>query len=283
LLGVNRQVYYRSIKSTQYKQAVAQNVIVLVREIRMIMPRLGGRKLYYMLRNELSLLKVGRDKLFRILRANHMLIVPKRSYHITTDSHHRFRKHRNLISKIEIEKPESVWVSDITYVGTRANPSYLALITDAYSKKVVGYDVSKSLSMEGSLRALEMAVVNRKNKGQALIHHSDRGLQYCSNEYQKILKQNEIMPSMTEKYDPYENAIAERINGVLKQEFGIARKIKDFEVKKELIKSAIKIYNTKRPHLSNHMLTPMQMHSQKKLKRKQYKIKNLNNDTIVQV
>ena len=124
----------------------------------MVMPRLGGRKLYYMLKNELLLLKVGRDKLFRILRANHMLIVPKRRYHITTDSHHRFRKHRNLISTIEIEKPESVWVSDITYVGTRENPSYLALITDAYSKKVVGYDVSKSLSMEGSLRALEMAV-----------------------------------------------------------------------------------------------------------------------------
>ena len=249
----------------------------------MIMPRLGGRKLYYMLNDELLLLKVGRDKLFRILRANHMLIVPKKSYHITTDSHHRFRKHRNLISTIEIEKPESVWVSDITYVGTRENPSYLALITDAYSKKVVGYDVSKSLSMEGSLRALEMAVVNRKHKGQSLIHHSDRGLQYCSNNYQKLLKYNEISPSMKEKYDPYENAIAERINGILKQEFGIARKIKDFKVKKKLIKNAINIYNTKRPHLSNHMLTPIQIHQQNKLKRKQYKTKNLNNDLIVQV
>ena len=249
----------------------------------MVMPRIGGRKLYYMLKNEMLFLKVGRDKLFRILKANHMMIVPKKSYHITTDSHHRFRKHRNLISKFEIEKPESVWVSDITYVGTRENPSYLALITDAYSKKVVGYDVSKSLSMEGSLRALEMAVVNRKHKGQSLIHHSDRGLQYCSNDYQKLLKHNNIRSSMTEKYDPYENAIAERINGILKQEFGIARKIKDFKVKKKLIKNAINIYNTKRPHLSNHMLTPIQMHEQNKLKRKQYKIKNLNNDLIVQV
>jgi putative transposase len=273
LLGVNRQVYYRSKKSRLYKQSVAQKVIVLVREIRMVMPRLGGRKLYYMLKNEMFILKVGRDKLFRILRANHMLIVPKKSYHITTDSHHRFRKHRNLVSTIEIEKPESVWVSDITYVGTRENPSYLALITDAYSKKVVGYDVSKSLSMEGSLRALEMAVKNRKHKGQSLIHHSDRGLQYCSNDYQKLLKHNEISPSMTEKYDPYENAIAERINGILKQEFGIARKIKDFKVKKKLIKNAINIYNTKRPHFSNHMLTPIQMHEQNKLKRKQYKTK----------
>ena len=102
------------------------------------MPKLGGRKLYYLLKDELSILKVGRDKLFRILRANHMLIKPKKRYHITTDSHHRFRKHKNLVSTLEIEKPESVWVSDITYVGTRTNPSYLALITDAYSKKIVG-------------------------------------------------------------------------------------------------------------------------------------------------
>lgn len=249
----------------------------------MLMPRLGGRKLYFLLKDKLTLLKVGRDKLFRILRANHMFIVPKKSYHITTDSHHRFRKHKNLISTVEIEEPESVWVSDITYVGTRANPSYLALITDAYSKKIVGYDVSKSLAMEGSLKALEMAMTSRKHKENSLIHHSDRGLQYCSNEYQKLLKQNGIKPSMTEKYDPYENAIAERINGILKQEFGVAQKIKDFKVKKKLVKNAIEIYNTKRPHLSNEMLTPKQMHEQKKLKRKQYKSKKLNYDIIVQL
>ena len=163
-----------------------------MRDIRILMPRLGGKKLYFLLKEKLMLLKVGRDKLFRILRANHMLIVPKKSYHITTDSHHRFRKHKNIVSTINIEEPEAVWVSDITYVGTRANPSYLALITDAYSKKIVGYDVSKSLAMEGSLRALEMAVTSRRNKENSLIHHSDRGLQYCSNEYQKLLKQNGI-------------------------------------------------------------------------------------------
>jgi transposase InsO family protein len=248
------------------------------------MPKLGGEKIYYIIKNESFTLRLGRDKLFRILRASHMLITPKRSYHVTTNSHHRFRKYRNLISTIEIKKPDSVWVSDITYVGTRVNPSYLALNTDAYSKKVVGYDVSKSLSTDGSLRALEGAVKNRKHKEQSLIHHSDRGLQYCSNDYQRLLKHNEISPSMTEKYDPYQNAIAERINGILKQEFGIARKIKDFKVKKKLIKNTINIYNTKRPHFSNHMLTLIQMHKQNKLKRKQYKTKkNLNNDIIVQV
>ncbi len=283
MLGVNRQVYYRFIKSKLHKQTVAQKVIVLVRDIRLIMPRLGGKKLYFLLKDKLSLLKVGRDKLFRILRANHMLIIPKRNYHITTDSHHRFRKHKNLVSTMDIEEPESVWVSDITYLGTRTSPSYLALITDAYSKKIVGYDVSKSLSMDGSLRALEMAVNNRKYKENPLIHHSDRGLQYCSNEYQRLLEKNEIKPSMTEKYDPYENAIAERINGILKQEFGIAQKIKDFKVKKKLVKNAIEIYNNIRPHLSNQMLTPIQMHAQKKLRPKQYKSKKLNNDVIVQL
>ena len=212
-----------------------------------------------------------------------MLIEPKRRYHITTDSHHRFRKHKNLVSTLEIETPDAVWVSDITYVGNRTNPSYLALVTDAYSKKIVGYNVSRSLSVDGSLKALKMAMANRKVRSYSLIHHSDRGLQYCSNDYQKLLKDNRIRPSMTEKYDPYENAIAERINGILKQEFDVARKIKDFNIKEKLIQDAIKIYNTVRPHLSNHMLTPVQMHNQNKLKRKQYKSKKLNNNMIVQL
>ena len=254
-----------------------------MREIRMIMPRLGGKKLYYLLKEQLMVLNVGRDKLFRILRANHMLIEPRKRYHITTDSHHRFRKHKNLVSTIEIEKPDAVWVSDITYVGTRTNPYYLALNTDAYSKKIVGYDVSKSLCVEGSLKALEMALSNRIDDKNTLIHHSDRGLQYCSNDYQKLLNKNNINPSMTEKYDPYENAIAERVNGILKQEFGIAKKIMDFGLKKKLISNAIEIYNHKRPHLSNHMLTPMQMHKQSKLKRKQYKSRKLSNDVIAQL
>ena len=236
-----------------------------------------------MLRVELSKINVGRDKLFKILKANHMLITPKKSYHITTDSHHRFRKHKNRVSKIEFERPEQVWVSDITYTGNRKNPSYLALITDAYSKKIMGYDVSDSLEVGGSLRALEMALKKRSYKNQPLIHHSDRGLQYCSNEYQQILKDKLVSTSMTEKYDPYENAIAERVNGVLKQEFAIAAYDTDLTTKKMIIKDAIKLYNSLRPHLSNHMLTPNNMHKQQKLKRKQYKIKKLNNDVIVQL
>ena len=252
-------------------------------DVRRTMPKLGCRNLYYLLQEKLSKLKVGRDKLFRILDANHMLIKPKRSYHTTTNSHHRFRKHKNLISSKQIVKPETVWVSDITYVGNRTNPSYLALITDAYSMKIVGYNVSDSLAVQGSLEALEMALKNRSFKDEPLIHHSDRGLQYCSNEYQQLMSNQNVTPSMTEKYDPYENAIAERINGILKQEFDIARNIKSLDLKKQLIKDAISIYNNKRPHISNHMLTPCQMHNQNKIKRKEYKSKKLNNDIIVQL
>ena len=247
------------------------------------MPRLGTRKLYHMLKVELSKINVGRDKLFKILKANHMLILPKKNYHITTDSHHRFRKHKNIISGLEYERPEQVWVSDITYTGNRKNPSYLALVTDAYSKKIMGYDVSNSLEMEGALRALEMAFKNRSYSKTPLIHHSDRGLQYCSNEYQKALKDNNLSTSMTEKYDPYENAIAERVNGILKQEFFIADYDTDIVTKQILVRDAINLYNSVRPHLSNHMLTPNKMHAQEKLKRKQYKTKNLNNDVIVQI
>lgn len=241
------------------------------------MPKIGTRKLYYLLESKLKELQVGRDKLFRILKANNLLIIPKRKYHVTTNSHHRFRKHKNEIKTLDFDKPEQVWVSDITYVGTRENPSYLALITDAYSKKIMGYDVSNSLNVKGSLRALEMAISNRKYKKEPVIHHSDRGLQYCSNEYQKILSRNDILPSMTEKYDPYENAIAERINGILKQEFDIDKHNIELDLKKKLIKNAVDIYNDCRPHLSNHMLTPNQMHEQNKIKRKQYKIKKGSN------
>ncbi|WP_417445167.1 IS3 family transposase [Joostella sp.] len=280
---MDRQVYYRSIKSRSYKQSIAKQVIALVRGVRNVMPKLSARKLYHILKQELTDLKVGRDKLFRILKANHLLITPKKSYHITTDSHHRFRKHRNILSNVDIIRPEQIWVGDITYVGNRSKPSYLALITDAYSKKIMDYNVSNTLAVDGSLEALDMALKNRVNNEEPLIHHSDRGLQYCSNEYQQLLIKNNIKASMTEKYDPYENAIAERINGILKQEFNIAKSINDVQVKKKLIKNAIQVYNNQRPHLSNHMLTPQQMHQQNKLIRIQYKSKKLNDASIVKL
>ena len=274
LFGIDRQVYYRKIKRRIIKQDKAQLVVKMVLEIRTQMPRIGAKKLYYLLGNDLKTLKIGRDKFIDILRANHLLILPKRSYHITTNSHHRFRKYKNQLLDLQITQPEQVWVSDITYIGKREKPCYLSLITDAYSKKIVGYNLSDNLNTESSLAALILAVKHRKNKEIPLIHHSDRGLQYCSNEYQKILHKNDIQPSMTQNSDPYENAVAERINGILKQEFYIDKYNKDLPIMKQIIKETIEIYNEKRPHLSNHMLTPNQMHQQNKLIIKTYKTKN---------
>jgi transposase InsO family protein len=274
LFGIDRQVYYRKIKCRIIKQDKAQLVVKMVLEIRTQMPRIGSKKLYYLLNKDLQTLKIGRDKFIDILRANHLLILPKRSYHITTNSHHRFRKYKNQLLDLQINKPEQVWVSDITYIGKREKPCYLSLITDAYSKKIMGYNVSNNLNTESSLVALRLAIKQRKNKEMPLIHHSDRGLQYCANEYQKILTKNEIQPSMTQNSDPYENAVAERINGILKQEFYIDKYNKDLLIMKQIIKETIAIYNEKRPHLSNNMLTPNQMHQQSKIQMKTYKTKN---------
>jgi len=238
------------------------------------MPKIGTRKLYYLLQEDLSDLSVGRDKLFKILKANHLLIKPSRSYHITTNSYHRFRKHKNIIEKLNIERPEQVWVADITYVGNRQNPIYLALITDAYSKKIVGYDISASLDASGCVRALKSAIKSRDYIRSKLIHHSDRGLQYCSNEYQKILKNSNIKTSMTESYDPYANAIAERVNGILKSEFLDYYGYKlPLELMKKVVDESIKIYNQNRPHYSCYMKTPNQMHNQNDIKIRTYKSK----------
>jgi putative transposase len=274
LFGIDRQVYYRKIKRRIIKQDKAQLVVNMVLEIRIQMPRIGSKKLYYLLGEDLKTLKIGRDKFIDILRANHLLIVPKRSYHITTNSHHRFRKYKNQLLDLQINQPEQVWVSDITYIGKREKPCYLSLITDAYSKKIVGYNVADNLNTQSSLVALKLAIKQRKNTGMPLIHHSDRGLQYCANEYQKLLGNNDIQPSMTQNSDPYENAVAERINGILKQEFSIDKYNKDLPIMKQIIKETVIIYNEKRPHLSNHMLTPNQMHEQSKLIMKTYKTKN---------
>ena len=274
MFGINRQIYYRSTKRSRTSKNKAEQVVELVENIRMKMPRIGGRKLYFMLNEPLKTLKIGRDKFFNILKANHLLITPKRSYHITTNSHHRFRKHKNLVLDYQITKPNQVWVADITYIGNRKNPSYLSLITDAYSKKIVGHYVAENLTTEGSLLALKKAINTTELKELSLIHHSDRGLQYCSDEYQKILEKNNISCSMTQNSDPYENAVAERINGILKQEFNIDKFDVETKIKRKIVEESIEIYNELRPHFSNHYLTPNQMHKQEKLKIKTYKNKN---------
>lgn len=249
-------------------------VVEKVQKVRLCMSELGTRKLYHKLYEDLRGLGVGRDRLFAIMKANHMQILPKRQYHVTTDSHHRFHKHKNLVENLEVDRPEQVWVSDITYIGKQDNPMYLSLVTDAYSKKIMGFNVSTSLHAEGAVKALKQAIKKRVYQSQPLIHHSDRGLQYCCEAYQKVLTDNDIVCSMTEKYDPYQNATAERVNGILKQEFIKGILLHDVSLMGRLVQQAIAIYNQERPHYSCHMNTPEFMHTQQKIIIKTYKKKN---------
>ncbi len=246
-------------------------MLSIVQDVRLHLPRLGAKKLYYMRQKEFQALGVGRDKLFSILGANGLLISPKRSYRKTTNSHHRFRKHKNLIVDMPITRPEQLWVSDITYLGGRDKNCYLALVTDAYSKQIMGFDVSNSLATDGCLRALRMANRNRIYRTEELIHHSDRGLQYCSDAYQKLLKQKNMKCSMTESYDPYANAVAERVNGILKQEFLLEEYDVDIQTMKKIVAQAVEAYNTMRPHYSTFMLTPKQAHQQHDVEIRTYK------------
>jgi putative transposase len=276
LFGADRQVYYRSINSERNRQQTATDVVAMVEQVRMRMPRLGTRKLYYLLEEKLRPLGVGRDRLFAIMKANNLQIVPKRQYHITTDSHHRFRKHKNLIESLEINRPEQVWVSDITYIGIRASPMYLSLVTDAYSKRIMGFNVSKSLDASGAVSAMRQALKKRAYPKERLNHHSDRGLQYCCDAYQELLGKHKVACSMTETYDPYQNAVAERINGILKHEFILGITTCDLKLMQKLIDQSVYIYNQERPHLSCFMKTPNAMHKQKTIKIKNYKNKIAN-------
>jgi transposase InsO family protein len=223
------------------------------------MPRIGTRKLYHLLDGELS---IGRDKLFSILRANQMLVKPLRSYTKTTMSKHWLHKHPNLLKNMLIQRPEQVYVSDITYIKSRQRTHYLSLITDAFSRKIVGYHLSDDLSSESVVKALKMAVRTR-NRDIPLVHHSDRGLQYCSTVYQQVLEKHNIKPSMTDGYDCYQNALAERVNGILKQEFLFFR-CNNYQDLNRLIKQSIQIYNNRRPHWALKMKTPNFIHQKQK-------------------
>jgi transposase InsO family protein len=208
------------------------------------------------------------------LMKEHLLLVPKRKvYYKTTRSRKRFREYPNLIKELDITKPEQVWVSDVTYIKVAHRHYYLHLITDAYSKKIVGFKLSDNISAESSLNALKMAFSRRLYSDTPLIHHSDRGSNYYSDLYLGYLKENQIGISMTEQSDPYENAIAERVNGILKHEFGIGEGFTDYKMAKKEIKNAIFLYNTRRPHLSCEMNTPEKAHINGRYELKSWKKK----------
>lgn len=203
-------------------------------------------------------MKIGRDKLFALLKAEHLLVRRKRSYTKTTMSKHWLRKHPNLLPSTIATGVEQVWVSDITYIQTKTSHAYLALITDAYSRKIVGYSLNEDLRTEGIAMALKMAIKTRKTNTR-LIHHSDRGIQYCSALYQQKLHKAGIIPSMTDGYDCYQNALAERINGIIKEEFLITKANNINELVK-IVRQSIQLYNQRRPHMSLNMLTPETVH-----------------------
>jgi putative transposase len=239
--------------------------------IRSELPRLGVRKLHILLKQTSCAPSLGRDRLFALLREEDLLVKTKRRYTRTTNSKHWMRKYANKTKELQLQRPEQLWVADITYISLKDSFMYLHLITDAYSKMIMGYQLSRDLSADSSLQALKMALQKRKHPDQSLIHHSDRGLQYCSNAYTTMLQKNSIDISMTEQSSPYENAVAERVNGILKDEFGLDDIFENIKQADKQVRQSIDLYNEKRPHLSNHMLTPVQMHSQRVLKPKSWK------------
>jgi len=264
--------FYKHINKKKVSSNEDAFVLGEVNKVRQLMPRIGTRKLHHILNPLLKSegLKYGRDKLFDLLRKEIMLVPRRTNYLTTTRSYKRFKKHPNRIADLEIRRPEQVWVSDITYIRTKDGFQYLTLITDAYSKKIMGYKLSDNMRTENNVAALEMALRNRKYPKRKLIHHSDRGFQYCADEYIKKLGQHKIKVSMTTKYDPYENAVAERVNGILKQEFLISDKRIPKEEAYYIIKQSIETYNNLRPHYSCEYLTPAQAHRGRKFKMKTY-------------
>jgi len=262
LFGVHRDAHYKYLKRFNKKQQEHQKILDLVRRERSVQPRVGTRKLIKAIKTPLENqgIKLGRDALFNLLRDQSMLIRRKKPNHKTTDSFHRFYKYNNLIKDLKIVRPNQVWVSDITYIRTVKGFCYLALITDLYSRKIIGYDISDSLGLKGCLRALQKAQRQSRIKA-GTIHHSDRGIQYCSNQYVKELKKKNMRISMTEENHCYENAVAERVNGILKSEFYLDECFTNLDHAKRAVKNAIKIYNHKRMHLSLNFKTPEMVHN----------------------
>lgn len=255
--GMHRDAFYKVKTRTQRRATVAAQVLELVKGERVEQPRVGTRKLHEALRVgfENAGLKVGRDKLFGILREQDMLVRRKRASCRTTDSYHRFHKYKNLVKGMEVTAPNQVWVSDITYIRTVNGFCYLALITDMYSRKIVGYDISNSLELAGCVRALKLALKHAR-PAAGLVHHSDRGIQYCSNHYVQELIRRNVRISMTEENHCYENAIAERVNGILKDEFYLDQCFFSLKHAALATKNAIDIYNNKRLHVSLGYKTP---------------------------
>ena len=263
MLGLSKQAYYKRNQGGEQEQLETQIILEMIKKVRHRMPRLGTRKLLHKLQPQLTLagIEMGRDSFFDFLRLHGLLIKTRKRYCVTTFSAHWLHKYDNLLPGFEITAINQVWVSDITYLETDEGFLYLYLITDAYSRKIIGYTLSDNLKAASAVVALKMAIRHSGN-GENIIHHSDRGIQYCSEEYTAILKKERMKISMSEPKSPTQNAIAERVNGILKTEL-ISSSYEDIDKASVSIGRAIIIYNFKRRHSSLNYQIPHEVHLQK--------------------
>lgn len=260
--GITRQGYAQHCTRKEGRAAASLVVVGEVQRIRAELPWTGGRKLWKGLGERFVALglKIGRNRLFSILRTYGLLIKRRRQYARTTNSRHGFAIARNELAGLQLSRPNQAWVSDITYLRTRNGFVYASLITDAYSRKIIGYDVSASLSIEGSLRALQQAL-RQCSTTEGVLHHSDRGVQYCSTAYRQALARRGVIASMAAVGNPYENAIAERVNGIMKQEFGLDGLLPTLRAARKALKQAVGLYNTRRLHQSLDYCVPAAIHA----------------------
>jgi transposase InsO family protein len=263
--GITRQAYYQnSWKAIDI--SIEENLILKeVGKIRKYHKRMGTRKLYEKLQPIMleHQIKMGRDALFNLLSANHLLVRKRKRRVKTTQSFHWLRKYPNLIKNLVPTSPNHLWVSDITYWKINNNFVYISFITDAYSHKIVGYHVAETLESVETIQALKMALSDFFEKSEShfqLVHHSDRGVQYCQHEYVKLLQNNNIKISMTESGDPLENAVAERVNGIIKEEYLQDYTVKNIKEAKKVLNFVVKLYNDERPHNSISNLVPSIVH-----------------------
>ena len=277
--GLSRQGYYKLLRRHSKESTESEQVKGLVRRVRVKHAKMGGKKVHEKIKPQLAQqgIRCSRDRLFSILREGGMLIRKRKRYVKTTQSYHRFFKYQNMVKDKDINGSEQVWASDITYIRTKEKPMYLSLVTDVYSKQIMGWELSDNLRTVNCITAMRMAVGRRQYRDRALIHHSDRGLQYCHPDYIALLEKNSIRVSMTTKHDPYENAVAERVNGILKDEYAIESFRTEKEARRE-IKAAIRLYNTDRPHLSCGYRTPQQAHRTEGYKLKRWPCKKSTRD-----
>ena len=245
----------------------------MIEPIRKKMPRYGTEKLHLDIADKLkeSNIKMGRDRFLKFCRHHHLLVPKTRRCFITTDSKHFFYKSPNLIKDLTPSHSEQVFVNDITYIKIEDKHAYLALVTDLYSKKIMGYKLDDNMKVGLVKEALTMAVKNCEHNRQSIIHHSDRGIQYCCPDYSEFAKSKGMILSTTEKYERYENAVAERINGILKYEFGLIKTIPSLDVANKMLKEAVEVYNNERRHCSLEMMTPTFAHTHQQHNYKSYK------------